>query len=129
MIREALTFDDVLLQPARSEILPAQADVRTQLTRDISLNIPLVSSAMDTVTESAMAIAMAQAGGLGIIHKNHRALEDPGSSRCGMVKKFESGVIKVIPITVTPTDTSIAEAYSPSWRNHKISGVPVVEGQ
>ncbi|MGI9419784.1 MAG: IMP dehydrogenase [Geminicoccaceae bacterium] len=123
MIREALTFDDVLLQPARSEILPAQADVRTQLTRDISLNIPLVSSAMDTVTESAMAIAMAQAGGLGIIHKNLDI--ETQAAEVLQVKKFESGMV-VNPITLPPT-APLAEALGLMAR-HKISGIPVVEG-
>ncbi|MDH3664801.1 MAG: IMP dehydrogenase, partial [Alphaproteobacteria bacterium] len=123
MIREALTFDDVLLQPARSDILPAQADVRTRLTRDISLNIPLVSSAMDTVTESAMAIAMAQAGGLGIIHKNLDI--ETQAAEVLQVKKFESGMV-VNPITLPPTAT-LAEALG-LMAKHKISGIPVVEG-
>jgi len=123
MIREALTFDDVLLQPARSEILPAQADIRTRLTRDITLNIPLVSSAMDTVTESAMAIAMAQAGGLGIIHKNLDI--EAQASEVLQVKKFESGMV-VNPITLPPT-APLAEALA-LMAKHKISGIPVVEG-
>ena len=123
MIREALTFDDVLLQPARSEILPAQADIRTRLTRDITLNIPLVSSAMDTVTESAMAIAMAQAGGLGIIHKNLDI--ETQAAEVLQVKKFESGMV-VNPITLPPT-ASLAEALG-LMAKHKISGIPVVEG-
>ncbi len=124
MISEALTFDDVLLQPARSEILPAQANVKTRLTRKIELNIPIVSSAMDTVTESAMAIAMAQAGGLGIIHKNL----DIGTQAAEVlqVKKFESGMV-INPITLPPSAT-LAEALALMAR-HKISGIPVVEGQ
>ena len=124
MIREALTFDDVLLQPARSEILPAQANVGTRLTRDITLNIPLVSSAMDTVTESAMAIAMAQAGGLGIIHKNLDI--ETQAAEVLQVKKFESGMV-VNPITLPPSAT-LAEALALMSR-HKISGIPIVEGE
>ena len=124
MIREALTFDDVLLQPARSEILPAQADVGTKLTRDISLNIPLISSAMDTVTESAMAIAMAQAGGLGIIHKNLDI--ETQAAEVLQVKKFESGMV-VNPITLPPS-APLAEALA-LMAKHKISGIPVVEGE
>ncbi|MGI9488281.1 MAG: IMP dehydrogenase [Geminicoccaceae bacterium] len=124
MIREALTFDDVLLQPARSEILPAQADVGTRLTRDISLNIPLISSAMDTVTESAMAIAMAQAGGLGIIHKNLDI--ETQAAEVLQVKKFESGMV-VNPITLPPS-APLAEALA-LMAKHKISGIPVVEGE
>ncbi len=123
MIREALTFDDVLLQPARSEILPTQADVGTRLTRDISLNIPLISSAMDTVTESAMAIAMAQAGGLGIIHKNLDI--ETQAAEVLQVKKFESGMV-VNPITLPPS-APLAEALA-LMAKHKISGIPVVEG-
>ena len=124
MIREALTFDDVLLQPARSEILPAHADVGTRVTREITLNIPLVSSAMDTVTESAMAIAMAQAGGLGIIHKNLDI--ETQAAEVLQVKKFESGMV-VNPITLPPT-APLAEALALMSR-HKISGIPIVEGE
>ncbi len=124
MIREALTFDDVLLQPARSEILPAQAEVKTRLTREITLNIPLISSAMDTVTESPMAIAMAQAGGLGIIHKNLDI--EAQASEVLQVKKFESGMV-VNPITLPPT-AALAEALA-LMAKHKISGIPVVEGE
>jgi IMP dehydrogenase len=123
MIREALTFDDVLLQPARSEILPAQAEVKTKLTREIELNIPLISSAMDTVTESAMAIAMAQAGGLGIIHKNLDI--ETQAAEVLQVKKFESGTV-VNPITLPPT-APLAEALA-LMAKHKISGIPIVEG-
>ncbi|MEM7043479.1 MAG: IMP dehydrogenase, partial [Pseudomonadota bacterium] len=123
MIREALTFDDVLLQPARSEVLPTQADVSTRLTRDISLKIPLISSAMDTVTESPMAIAMAQAGGLGIIHKNLDI--ETQASEVLQVKKFESGMV-VNPITLPPS-APLAEALA-LMAKHKISGIPVVEG-
>ena len=123
MIREALTFDDVLLQPARSEILPAQAEVKTRLTREIALNIPIISSAMDTVTESAMAIAMAQVGGLGIIHKNLDI--ETQAAEVLQVKKFESGMV-VNPITLPPT-APLADALA-LMAQHKISGIPVVEG-
>ena len=123
MIREALTFDDVLLQPARSEILPAQAEVKTRLTREIALNIPIISSAMDTVTESAMAIAMAQVGGLGIIHKNLDI--EAQAAEVLQVKKFESGMV-VNPITLPPT-APLADALA-LMAQHKISGIPVVEG-
>ncbi len=123
MIREALTFDDVLLQPARSEILPAQADVKTQLTREITLNIPIISSAMDTVTESGMAIAMAQAGGLGVIHKNLDI--EAQAAEVLQVKKFESGVV-VNPITLPP-QAPLADALA-LMAKHKISGIPIVKG-
>jgi IMP dehydrogenase len=104
-IRDALTFDDVLLQPGASEILPAQADVRTKLTREISLNIPLISSAMDTVTEARLAIAMAQAGGLGVIHRNLDIAEQAEQVR--QVKRFESGMV-INPLTVFP-DATVGE--------------------
>ena len=123
MIREALTFDDVLLQPARSEILPAQASVKTRLTREIELNIPIISSAMDTVTESDMAIAMAQAGGLGVIHKNLDI--EAQAAEVLQVKKFESGVV-VNPITLPP-EAPLANALA-LMAKHKISGIPVVKG-
>lgn len=123
MIREALTFDDVLLQPARSEILPAQANVKTRLTREIELNIPIISSAMDTVTESAMAIAMAQAGGLGIVHKNLDI--EAQAAEVLQVKKFESGVV-VNPITLPP-EAPLADALA-LMAKHRISGIPIVEG-
>lgn len=124
IIQEALTFDDVLLLPDHSKVLPKQVDLRTQLTREITLNIPLVSAAMDTVTESRLAISMAQEGGIGIVHKNMSIEEQAAHVR--MVKKFESGVIKN-PITVTPT-TSIREVLNLT-RAHNISGVPVVDGE
>ncbi len=124
MIREALTFDDVLLQPARSEILPGDADVRTRLTREIDLNIPLISSAMDTVTESGMAIAMAQAGGIGIVHKNLGIMAQ--AAEVLQVKKFESGMV-VNPITLGP-QAPLAQALD-LMAKHKISGIPVVEGE
>ncbi|MFY7850561.1 MAG: IMP dehydrogenase, partial [Brevundimonas sp.] len=95
-IREGLTFDDVLLEPGASEIMPADADVSTRLTRDIRLNIPLLSSAMDTVTESRLAIAMAQAGGLGVLHRNMTAQQQADQVR--EVKRFESGMV-INPVT------------------------------
>ena len=121
-IREALTFDDVLLQPGRSEVLPAQADTRTRLTRSIRLGIPLVSAAMDTVTEHKLAIAMAQAGGIGVLHKNMSPSEQADEAR--KVKKYESGMV-VNPVTVTP-DSTLADVLH-LMKRHSISGVPVVE--
>ncbi|WP_297528297.1 IMP dehydrogenase [Thiohalobacter sp.] len=121
---EALTFDDVLLIPARSDILPRDVDLRTRLTREIELNIPLVSAAMDTVTEARLAIALAQEGGIGIIHKNMTTEQQADQVR--QVKKFEAGVISD-PITVSP-DTSIREVLALT-RMHNISGVPVVDGK
>jgi len=123
IVQEALTFDDVLLVPAYSRVLPKDVMLGTPLTRSIRLNLPLVSAAMDTVTEARLAIAMAQEGGLGIIHKN-MAAEDQ-ATQVLQVKKFESGVIKD-PITVTP-ETSISRVLELT-RTHNISGVPVVEG-
>lgn len=121
-IREGLTFDDVLLEPGPSEIMPADADVSTRLTRDISLNIPLVSSAMDTVTEGRLAIAMAQAGGLGVIHRNLSIEEQAEQVR--IVKRYESGMV-VNPITVNP-DTTLAEVRAIVERR-KVTGFPVVD--
>lgn len=123
-IEEALTFDDVLLVPAYSDVLPREVDLATQLTRSIRLNIPIVSSAMDTVTEARLAISLAQDGGMGIIHKNMTVGEQAAQVRA--VKKFESGVIKD-PITVTPTAT-IRDVIELTQRRN-ISGVPVVEGE
>jgi IMP dehydrogenase len=120
---EALTFDDVLLEPSYSEILPAQVDVRTRLTRGIELGIPLISAAMDTVTEAPMAIAMAQHGGLGVIHKNLGVEEQ--ASQVLQVKKFEAGMV-VNPLSIRP-ETPLAEALDLMQR-HGISGLPVVEG-
>lgn len=120
----ALTFDDVLLVPAESHILPAEANLSTRLTRGLSLNIPLVSAAMDTVTEASLAIALAQEGGIGIIHKN--MTPEQQATQVREVKKFESGVVSD-PITVTP-QTTIAELLAIS-RAHHISGMPVVEGR
>jgi IMP dehydrogenase len=120
--QDALTFDDVLLLPAHSTVLPRDADLRTRLTREIALNIPLVSAAMDTVTEARGAICLAQAGGIGIIHRN--LSPDAQAAEVRKVKKFESGVI-IDPITVTP-DTTIQEVMEITRANH-ISGVPVEE--
>jgi IMP dehydrogenase len=121
--QEALTFDDVLLLPAHSTVLPRDVSLQSQLTRDIQLNIPLLSAAMDTVTESRLAITLAQEGGIGIIHKNLPVEEQ--AVEVQRVKKFESGVIKD-PITVTPT-ASIREVIELTRANN-ISGVPVMEG-
>jgi IMP dehydrogenase len=120
----ALTFDDVLLVPAYSQVLPREVGLTTRLTRAISLNIPIISAAMDTVTEARLAIALAQEGGIGIVHKNMSA--EAQAQQVRTVKKFESGVIKD-PITVSP-DTSIKEVLELT-RAHDISGVPVVEGE
>lgn len=121
---EALTYDDVLLLPAESEVLPHQVDLSTRLTRDIRLNIPVVSAAMDTVTEGRLAIALAQEGGIGIVHKSMSPEAQAAEVR--FVKKFESGVIKD-PIIVSP-DRSIREVMELT-RRHGISGVPVVDGE
>ena len=121
-IREALTFDDVLLEPAESAILPNQADIRTRLTRSIELGIPLLSAAMDTVTESRLAIAMAQAGGIGVVHKNLTAEEQADEVR--KVKKFESGMV-VNPVTIYP-DEPLRNALA-LMESYRISGIPVVE--
>jgi IMP dehydrogenase len=119
-IPEALTFDDVLLRPARSSVLPNEVDTRTQFTRNIALNIPVVSAAMDTVTESRLAIALAQQGGIGIIHRTMTI--DRQASEIDKVKRSESGMI-VDPVTVRP-DSLVAEALE-IMRHYKISGVPV----
>jgi len=121
-IREAYTFDDVLLQPAASDILPAQANTTTRLTNKIELGIPLISSAMDTVTEARMAIAMAQSGGIGVIHKN-LSIEEQGQE-VQRVKKFEAGMV-VNPLTISP-DAPLSEALH-LMQSHKISGIPVTE--
>jgi len=123
IIQEALTFDDVLLVPAHSTVLPHEVETKTQLTRGIALNIPLVAAAMDTVTEARLAIAIAQEGGIGIIHKNMTA--DQQAREVRTVKKYESGVIKD-PITVSP-DVSIRDVIKLT-RAKNISGVPVVNG-
>ncbi len=123
-IREALTFDDVLLEPAHSEVLPAEVEVGTRLTREIELGIPLLSAAMDTVTEAGLAIAMAQHGGLGVIHRNLSPAAQADEVR--KVKKFEAGMV-VNPITLGP-DATLAEALD-LMAAHGISGIPVVEGE
>ncbi|HLI12363.1 MAG TPA: IMP dehydrogenase [Alphaproteobacteria bacterium] len=121
-IREALTFDDVLLTPARSAVLPSNTDTRTRLTRQVELGIPLLSAAMDTVTEAPLAIAMAQTGGLGVVHKNLGAAEQANEVR--KVKKFEAGMV-VNPVTIEP-DQTLADALK-LMADHRISGIPVVE--
>ena len=121
--REALTFDDVLLQPGLSDVLPSEADVRSRITRDIAVNIPILASAMDTVTEAHMAIAMAQAGGIGVIHRNLEP--DHQAAQVRQVKKFESGMV-VNPLTIGP-DATLADALS-LMKDYGISGIPVVEG-
>lgn len=124
IIQKALTFDDVLLLPAHSSVLPRDVSLRTQLTRNITLNIPLLSAAMDTVTESRLAIALAQEGGIGIIHKNMTAKAQ--ALQVSKVKRFESGVVKD-PITIAP-DMTVRDVLNLT-RQHKISGLPVVEGK
>ena len=121
---DALTIDDVLLLPAYSDVLPSEVSLGTRLTRDIRLNIPIMSSAMDTVTEARLAIALAQEGGIGIVHKNMSIEQQAREVRA--VKKFESGIIRD-PITIRPERT-VAELIELTLE-HKISGVPVVEGR
>src|SRR5687767_7731047 len=123
-IPEALTFDDVLLVPQKSDVLPSEVDVRTRLTRNIQLNVPIVSAAMDTVTESPLAIAMAQEGGIGIVHKNMTI--EAQAAEVDKVKRSESGMI-VDPVTVSPT-ARVAEALDLMAR-YRISGVPVTQGK
>ena len=124
LAKKALTFDDVLLVPAYSEVLPRDTSLATRLTRGIALNIPLVSAAMDTVTESRLAIAIAQEGGIGIVHKNLRPSEQ--AREVARVKRFESGMVRD-PITVTP-DMTVREVMDIT-RQHRISGLPVVRGK
>ena len=121
---EALTFDDVLLVPAYSEVVPAHVSTQTQLTHGITLNTPLISSAMDTVTESRMAIAMAQQGGIGIVHRNLSIADQAGE--IDKVKRSESGMI-VDPVTIGPEKT-IGDALE-IMRRYRISGVPVTQGK
>jgi len=121
--REALTFDDVLLRPGLSDVLPSEVDIRSRLTRAIAINIPIIASAMDTVTEANMAIAMAQAGGIGVIHRNLEP--DVQAAQVRQVKKFESGMV-VNPLTIHP-DAKLIDALM-LMREHGISGIPVVEG-
>jgi IMP dehydrogenase len=123
LIGEALTFDDVSLVPAYSQVLPGEVNLTTRLTREIDLNAPLISAAMDTVTEARLAIAMAQEGGIGVIHKNMTLVQQ--AEQVQIVKKYEAGVIKD-PITVNP-NTTIREVLDLTHR-HNISGVPVVDG-
>ena len=122
-IREAYTFDDVLLRPGLSDVMPSEVDIRSRITRAIPLNIPIIASAMDTVTEARMAIAMAQAGGLGVIHRNF----DPEgqAAQVRQVKKFESGMV-VNPLTIAP-DATLSDALT-LMKDHGISGIPVVTG-
>src|SRR5216110_1406825 len=122
-IPEGLTFDDVLLEPARSEVLPAEADTRTCLTRNVALFIPIVSAAMDTVTESHLAIALAQQGGMGLIHRNMPI--ERQAEEVDRVKRSESGMI-VDPITISP-DKKIADALE-MMKRYRISGIPVTQG-
>ena len=121
-IPEALTFDDVLLLPAESAVLPAQVKLKTRLTSTISLNIPIMSAAMDTVTESRMAIALAQAGGIGVIHRNMTIEEQ--ASKVNSVKRFESGLV-LDPITIKPS-TTIGEMRHLKDK-HGFSGLPVID--
>ncbi len=122
-IREAFTFDDVLLKPGLSDILPSEADVRSRLTRAVALNIPVIASAMDTVTEARMAIAMAQAGGIGVIHRNFDV--EGQAAQVRQVKKYESGMV-VNPVTIGP-DEKLVDALN-LMKDHGISGIPVVVG-
>ncbi|MBB3288669.1 MULTISPECIES: IMP dehydrogenase [Rhizobium] len=119
---DALTFDDVLLQPGHSEVMPGQTNIATRIAQDIELNLPILSAAMDTVTESRLAIAMAQAGGMGVIHRNLTPVQQAEEVR--QVKKFESGMV-INPVTIGP-DATLAEALS-LMKAHGISGIPVVE--
>src|SRR5215510_8320745 len=119
--REALTFDDVLLKPGLSDVLPSEVDIRSRVTGEIALNIPIIASAMDTVTEAHMAIAMAQAGGMGVIHRNLEP--ELQAAQVRQVKKFESGMV-VNPITIGP-DATLADALA-LMKVNRISGIPVV---
>src|SRR5438093_5956288 len=123
ILHDAITFDDVLLLPARSDFIPLDADTHTRLTRNIELNIPLVSAPMDTVTEAALAIALAQEGGIGIIHKNMSV--DAQAREVEKVKRSENGVI-VDPITLPPSAT-IGDARR-IMREYNVSGIPIVDG-
>ena len=121
--REAYTFDDVLLKPGLSDVMPSDVDIRSRITPNILLNIPIVASAMDTVTEAHMAIAMAQAGGIGVLHRNLDP--DAQAAQVRQVKKFESGMV-VNPVTIDP-EATLADALT-LMQEHRISGIPVVEG-
>src|SRR6266704_827999 len=124
VVQKALTFDDVLLLPAHSSVLPRDVSLRTRLTQSITLNIPLLSAAMYTVTEARLAIAVAQEGGMGIVHKNMSAQKQ--AAEVAKVKRFESGVVKD-PITIPPT-MSVREVLALT-KKHRISGLPVVDGK
>src|SRR5437773_6403449 len=124
VVRKALTFDDVLLVPAYSAVVPRDVNLATRLTRKIALNIPLLSAAMDTVTESRLAIAIAQEGGLGVVHKNMSPAKQ--AAEVAKVKRFESGVVKD-PITIPPT-MSVRDVLALT-RQHRISGLPVLDGR
>jgi len=123
VLQKALTFDDVLLVPAHSTVLPRDVSLTTRLTKSIALNIPLLSAAMDTVTEARLAIAMAQEGGIGIVHKNMPPKAQ--AAEVAKVKRFESGVVKD-PITISP-DMTVRNVLA-LIRQHRISGLPVVDG-
>ena len=123
VVEKALTFDDVLLIPAHSEVLPRDVSLATRLTRNITLNLPLLSAAMDTVTEARLAIALAQEGGIGIVHKNLTIEQQ--SAQVAKVKRFESGVVRD-PITISP-DMPVSEVLQLT-RLNRFSGLPVVEG-
>src|SRR5215210_8653048 len=123
ILHDGITFDDVLLIPARSDFVPAEADTHSRLTRSIELNIPLISAPMDTVTESALAIALAQEGGIGIVHKNLSA--ENQAREVEKVKRSENGVI-VDPITLPPSAT--IGAARKVMREYNVSGIPIVEG-
>src|SRR5881397_279791 len=124
VVQKALTFDDVLLLPAHSSVVPRDVNLQTRLTPSIALNIPLLSAAMDTVTDSRLAIAIAQEGGLGIVHKNMSPAKQ--AAEVAKVKRFESGVVKD-PITIPPT-MSVRQVLALT-QQYKISGLPVVEGR
>src|SRR3989440_7314797 len=124
VVQKALTFDDVLLLPAHSTVVPREVNLQTRLTSSITLNIPLLSAAMDTVTEARLAIAIAQEGGMGIVHKNMPPKAQ--AAEVAKVKRFESGVVKE-PITVTP-DMTVREVLEIT-RRHRISGLPVLRGK
>ena len=124
LLGKALTFDDVLLVPAFSQVLPRDTDLSTSLTRNIRLNLPLVSAAMDTVTEARLAIALAQEGGIGIVHKNLTPQRQ--AAEVARVKRYESGVLRD-PITITP-DATVRDVKELS-RQHGVSGFPVLEGK
>src|ERR1700750_851048 len=124
IVFDGITFDDVLLLPRRSGVMPAEADTSTRLTRSISLNIPLISAPMDTVTESALAIGLAQEGGIGIIHKNMPL--EAQAREVEKVKRSENGVI-VDPVVLTPANT-IADARQ-VMREYNVSGIPIIDGE